>query len=76
MLEVGFRSGDCELDTADRSQGHRKAKAHRSEVRSTVAPSCTEMLGIEGLEELVRQSAPWRHGRLADDLSLVVVELR
>ena len=51
-----------------------------------------EMLGVEGLEELVRQSAKrslpemrqaildgvtaWRHGTLADDLSLVIVELR
>ena len=51
-----------------------------------------EMLGIEGLEELVRQSAKrplpemrqaildgvtaWRDGPLADDLSLVIVELR
>jgi PAS domain S-box-containing protein len=51
-----------------------------------------EMLGVEGLEELVRQSAKrslpemrqaildgvarWRHGPLADDLSLVLVELR
>ena len=51
-----------------------------------------EMLGVEGLEELVRQSAKqslpemrqaildgvtaWRHGPLADDLSLVIVELR
>jgi len=50
-----------------------------------------EMLGVEGLEELVRQSAKrslpemrqaildgvtaWRHGTLADDLSLVIVEL-
>ena len=51
-----------------------------------------EMLGVEGLEELVRQSAKrplsemrqaildgvaaWRHGPIADDLSLVIVELR
>jgi serine phosphatase RsbU (regulator of sigma subunit) len=51
-----------------------------------------EMLGVEGLEDLVRQSAKralpqmrqaildgvaaWRHGPLADDLSLVIVELR
>jgi len=51
-----------------------------------------EMLGVEGLEELVRQSAKrtlpemrkvildgvaaWRHGPLADDVSLVIVELR
>jgi PAS domain S-box-containing protein len=51
-----------------------------------------EMLGVEGLEELVRQSAKkplpemkqsildrvaaWRSGPLADDLSLVIVELR
>lgn len=51
-----------------------------------------EMLGVEGLEELVRQSAKrslpemkqaildgvaaWRHGPVADDLSLVIVELR
>jgi PAS domain S-box-containing protein len=51
-----------------------------------------EMLGIEGLEELVRQSSTlalremkqaildgataWRDGPLADDVSLVIVELR
>jgi serine phosphatase RsbU (regulator of sigma subunit) len=51
-----------------------------------------EMLGIEGLEELVRRSAKrplpemkqaildgvsaWRHGPLTDDMSLVIVELR
>jgi serine phosphatase RsbU (regulator of sigma subunit) len=51
-----------------------------------------EMLGVEGLQELVRQLAKralpemrqaildgvaaWRHGPLADDLSLVIVELR
>jgi PAS domain S-box-containing protein len=51
-----------------------------------------EMLGVEGLEELVRESAKralpemrqaildgvaaWRRGPLADDLSLVIVELR
>ena len=51
-----------------------------------------EMLGVEGLEELVHQSAKrslpemrqaildgvtaWRHGPLADDVSLVIVELR
>jgi PAS domain S-box-containing protein len=51
-----------------------------------------EMLGVEGLEGLVRQSAnralpemrqaildgvaAWRHGPLADDLSLVIVEVR
>lgn len=51
-----------------------------------------EMLGVEGLEDLVRQSAKrslpemrqaildgvtaWRHGPPADDLSLVIVELR
>jgi phosphoserine phosphatase RsbU/P len=51
-----------------------------------------EMLGVEGLENLVRQSAKraipemrqaildgvaaWRQGPLADDLSLVIVELR
>jgi PAS domain S-box-containing protein len=51
-----------------------------------------EMLGIEGLEELVRQSSTlslpemkqaildgataWRHGPLADDVSLVIVEVR
>ena len=51
-----------------------------------------EMLGVEGLEGLVRRSAKkplpemkqtildgvaaWRHGPLADDLSLVIVELR
>jgi sigma-B regulation protein RsbU (phosphoserine phosphatase) len=51
-----------------------------------------EMLGVEGLENLVRRSAKralpemrqaildgvaaWRQGPLADDLSLVIVELR
>ena len=51
-----------------------------------------EMLGVEGFEELVRRSAnqplpemrqtildgvtAWRQGPLADDLSLVIVELR
>jgi serine phosphatase RsbU (regulator of sigma subunit) len=51
-----------------------------------------EMFGVDGLEELVRQSAKqplpemkqaildgiaaWRNGPLADDLSLVLVELR
>ena len=51
-----------------------------------------EMLGVEGLEGLVRQSAKralpemrqaivdgvaaWRHGPIADDLSLVIVEIR
>jgi len=51
-----------------------------------------EMLGVEGLEELVRKSAhktlpemkqaildgvaQWRHGPLTDDMSLVLVELR
>jgi phosphoserine phosphatase RsbU/P len=51
-----------------------------------------EMLGIEGLEELVRRSAKktlpdmkqtildgvsaWRHGALTDDMSLVIVEVR
>jgi serine phosphatase RsbU (regulator of sigma subunit) len=51
-----------------------------------------EMLGVEGLEELVRRSAKrplqemkqaildgvsaWRHGPLTDDMSLVIVELR
>jgi hypothetical protein len=50
------------------------------------------MLGIEGLEDLVLQSATlaladmqkaildgvatWRHGPLADDVSLVIVEAR
>jgi serine phosphatase RsbU (regulator of sigma subunit) len=50
-----------------------------------------EMLGIEGLEMLVRQSAnrrlpemkqaildgvaAWRHGPLADDVSLVIIEV-
>ena len=54
--------------------------------------SSGEMLGVEGLEELVRQSvsralpemkqaildgaAAWRHGPLADDVSLVIVEVR
>lgn len=51
-----------------------------------------EMLGVEGLQELVRKSAQkdlpemkraildgvaeWRHGPLTDDMSLVLVELR
>jgi PAS domain S-box-containing protein len=51
-----------------------------------------EMLGVEGLQELVRQSATralpemkqailegaaaWSHGALADDVSLVIVEVR
>jgi PAS domain S-box-containing protein len=51
-----------------------------------------DMLGIEGLQELVRQSATralpemkqdilegaaaWSHGALADDVSLVIVEIR
>ena len=51
-----------------------------------------EMLGLEGLETLVRQSATrtlpemketilegvaaWRHGTMADDVSLVIVEVR
>jgi PAS domain S-box-containing protein len=51
-----------------------------------------EMLGVEGLEELIRKSAnktlpemkqaildgvaAWRHGPLTDDMSLVLVELR
>ena len=51
-----------------------------------------EMLGVEGLQELVRQSAKrplqevkqaildgvaaWRSGPLTDDMSLVIVELR
>jgi sigma-B regulation protein RsbU (phosphoserine phosphatase) len=51
-----------------------------------------EMLGVEGLQELIRQSAQrplqemkqaivdgvaaWRHGPLTDDMSLVIVELR
>jgi serine phosphatase RsbU (regulator of sigma subunit) len=51
-----------------------------------------EMLGIEGLEELIRRSANktlsemkqailqgvavWRHGPLTDDMSLVLVEIR
>jgi PAS domain S-box-containing protein len=54
--------------------------------------SSDEMLAIEGLEELVRQSAgrtlpemkqaiiegvaAWSHGPLADDVSLVIVEVR
>ena len=54
--------------------------------------SSNEMFGIEGLEELVRQSAgrtlpemkeaiiegvaAWSHGPLADDVSLVIVEVR
>jgi serine phosphatase RsbU (regulator of sigma subunit) len=51
-----------------------------------------EMLGVEGLEELIRKSAKktlpemkqaildgvaaWRHGPLTDDMSLILVELR
>ena len=51
-----------------------------------------DMLGVEGLEDLVLQSATltladmqktildgvaaWRHGPLADDVSLVIVEVR
>jgi PAS domain S-box-containing protein len=51
-----------------------------------------DMLGVEGLQEIVRQSAKralpemrqeilagvmaWRHGPLADDVSLVIVEVR
>ena len=51
-----------------------------------------EMLGIEGLEDLIRRSAKrtlpdmkqeilqgvaaWRHGPLTDDMSLVLVEIR
>lgn len=51
-----------------------------------------EMLGVEGLQELVRRSAKrtfqemkqaildgvagWRHGPLTDDMSLVIVEVR
>jgi sigma-B regulation protein RsbU (phosphoserine phosphatase) len=51
-----------------------------------------EMLGVEGLEELIRKSAKstlpemkqailqgvaaWRHGPLTDDMSLVLVEIR
>jgi sigma-B regulation protein RsbU (phosphoserine phosphatase) len=51
-----------------------------------------EMLGVEGLADLVRQSAKrtlpemkqaildgvtaWRHGPHADDMSLVIIELR
>jgi PAS domain S-box-containing protein len=54
--------------------------------------SRNDMLGVEGLEELVRQSATgalpemkqavldgaaaWRQGALADDVSLVIVEVR
>jgi phosphoserine phosphatase RsbU/P len=54
--------------------------------------SFEEMLGIEGLQELIRQSATrplpemkqailegvaaWSHGPLADDVSLVIVEVR
>jgi len=51
-----------------------------------------EMLGVEGLEEVVRRAAKkplaemkpaildgvaaWRHGPLTDDISLVLVELQ
>jgi serine phosphatase RsbU (regulator of sigma subunit) len=51
-----------------------------------------DMLGVEGLEDLVLRSAKlpladmqktildgvtaWRHGSLADDVSLVIVEVR
>ena len=54
--------------------------------------SSRDMLGVEGLQELVRQSATralpemkqailkgvaaWSHGALADDVSLVIVEVR
>ena len=54
--------------------------------------SSKDMLGVEGLQELVRQSATrslpemkqailegaaaWSHGPLADDVSLVIVEVR
>jgi serine phosphatase RsbU (regulator of sigma subunit) len=54
--------------------------------------SLGDMLGVEGLEDLVLQSArltladmqksildgvaAWRHGPLADDVSLVIVEVR
>jgi len=54
--------------------------------------SFEEMLGIQGLQELIRQSATrplpemkqaildgvaaWSHGPLADDVSLVIVEVR
>jgi serine phosphatase RsbU (regulator of sigma subunit) len=54
--------------------------------------SLDDMLGVEGLEDLVRQSATltladmqktildgvaaWRHGPLTDDVSLVIVEVR
>ena len=51
-----------------------------------------DMLGVEGLEKIVRQSATralpemkqaildglaaWRHSTMADDVSLVIVEVR
>ncbi len=51
-----------------------------------------DMLGVEGLEKIVRQSATralpemkqaildglaaWRHGTMADDVSMVIVEVR
>src|SRR6202166_2084236 len=54
--------------------------------------SCDDMLGVEGLEDLVHKSATltlakmqtavldgaaaWSHGPLADDVSLVIVEVR
>ena len=54
--------------------------------------SLDDMLGVEGLEGLVLQSAKlpladmqktildgvaaWRHGPLADDVSLIIVEVR
>jgi serine phosphatase RsbU (regulator of sigma subunit) len=57
-----------------------------------VFDSLDDMLGVEGLAALVRQSAErtlgemkqtildgvtaWRHGPLADDVSLVIVEVR
>jgi PAS domain S-box-containing protein len=57
-----------------------------------VFSSLDEMLGLEGFQEIVRQSAErtlpemrqaildgvmaWRHGPLADDVSLVIVEVR
>ena len=60
--------------------------------RSQQSSCLDDMLGVEGLEDLVLQSAKlpladmqktildgvaaWRHGPLADDVSLVIVEVR
>jgi serine phosphatase RsbU (regulator of sigma subunit) len=63
-----------------------------TDVLVEVFNSFEEMLGIEGLQELIRQSATrplremkqailegvaaWSRGPLADDVSLVIVEVR